>query len=89
MDPSLLSCWLSTDLVVKAGTLAVAVDEVRAHGTNAEDGEADEEGDASMHAHVHPRSHVDALLAVGHIDGRHKADSSEHVLHIDYLVVKA
>jgi len=55
-------------LVVEAGALAVAVDEVGADGADAEDGEADEERDACMHAHVDTLTHVDALLTVRHPD---------------------
>jgi len=65
------------DLVVEAGALAVAVDKVGAYGADAQDGEADDERDARVHAHVNAITHVNTFLAVCHPDGSNQAQHSE------------
>jgi len=63
--------------VIVAGALAEAVDQVDPDNAGAQDGEANEERQANMHANIEPFMHVDTFLTMCQKEWAQKAQNGQ------------
>jgi len=80
-QPGSLHADVLMSLICETSTFAVAVNAVDGDGAGAEDGEWDEQRQASVHAYVHTLMYIDTFLSIREEDGCQQAQKCQYNLH--------